>query len=219
MTNFGEIHTAAEMTALVVEAGFVPLLNAGWGWSAEEMADDEAQYTHFAEGGWEWPLWEWKGEIVRESGCAYGKFFRGKAGFVAREWWPDFCAYRRSLYPLPEAGSVDAMILDTLRAEGTMLGRDLRASCGFTGRQRGQFEGYVARLQAAGRVVTDDFVYPRDCHNRPYGWGWAQLTVAEERFGREACRAAAEGAYERMRAHVLKVVPGAGERLVAKLIG
>lgn len=215
------IHTASAMTALVDEVGFLPLLDAGWGWSAEEAADDEAQYVHFPEGGWEWPLWEWKGEIVRESGCAYGKFFRGKAGFVSRRWWADFCLLRRSLSPAPEAGSVEAMILDTLRGEGTMLSRDLRAACGFTGRQRGVFEGCVARLQAACRIVTDDFIYPRDRHGRPYGWGWAQLTTAEARFGRAACRMEGqpEEARRRMRAHLETCVRGVGERALRSVIG
>ncbi len=54
--------------------------------------------------GWDWPLWKWKGIIINESDCVYGKFFNGKAGFISRSWWTHFCNWRRSLYPMPENG-------------------------------------------------------------------------------------------------------------------
>ena len=43
----------------------------------------------FDDGGWDWPLWKWKGPIVTEGRCVYGKFFAGKAGFVSKDCWPD----------------------------------------------------------------------------------------------------------------------------------
>lgn len=42
------------------------------------------------DGSWEWPLWEWKGEILRED------------------------------------NSIECAILDTLKAEGSMVSRELR---------------------------------------------------------------------------------------------
>ena len=77
------------------------------GWSAEEVVDDDCQYVQLPEGGFEWPLWDWKGDIIRETGCAYGKFICKKAVFISKEWWPDFCNYRRSKYPYPETGSIE----------------------------------------------------------------------------------------------------------------
>lgn len=90
------------------EIGFLPLLTMGIeGWSAEAATDEDAQYTVLQDGGWEWPLWAWKGSILQESGCAYGKFIDRKATFISRAWWPDFCHYRRSVFPYPEAGSIE----------------------------------------------------------------------------------------------------------------
>ena len=110
------IHTCPELVDYINEIGFLPLLRMGIdGWSAEDAADEECQYTRLPDGGWEWPLWEWKGSVLRESRCAYGKFFKRKAAFVSREWWPDFCNYRRSLYPYPEEGSIEETILATLK--------------------------------------------------------------------------------------------------------
>ena len=81
--------------------------------------------------------------MLRESRCAYGKFFKRKAAFVSREWWPDFCNYRRSLYPYPEEGSVEEAVLATLKSEGSLITRELRAACGFTGpKMRSRFDAY-----------------------------------------------------------------------------
>ena len=42
--------------------------------------------------------WEWKGQLAKSGECVYGKLFRGKAGFVSREWLPDLANYRRDGY-------------------------------------------------------------------------------------------------------------------------
>ena len=119
--EYQEINTCAELTERVQELGILPFLRLlGDGWSAEEMGSEEVQYTMLPDGGWEWPMWKWKGEVIRESGCAYGKFIDGKACFISKEWWPDFCNYRRHRFPLPEEGSLDDMILQTLRENGSL---------------------------------------------------------------------------------------------------
>lgn len=84
-----KISTCSEMVRYVDEVGFLPLLPIGiTGWSADDVVDSDCRYVALPEGGWEWALWRWKGEIIRESGCAYGKFFDKKAAFVSKEWWP-----------------------------------------------------------------------------------------------------------------------------------
>lgn len=129
----------------VNEIGFLPLLGMGIkGWSAEEQVYEECGYAKLPDGGWEWPLWEWKGSVIQESGCAYGKFFQGKAGFVSKAWWPDFCNWRRSRYPRPSEDSIEAMILATLKEHGSLITRELRAACGFTGtKMRSRFDNYI----------------------------------------------------------------------------
>ena len=184
------IDTAADRIGLVRRVGFLPLLECGIpGFSADEAVADDCRYVTFPEGGWDWPMWKWKGPIVTEGGCAYGKFFDGRAGFVSLEWWPDLCNCRRAAHPAPEEGSVEEAILATLSAHGPLITRELRAACGFGGpKMRTRFDAYVTRLEVACRVVTQDFVYPRDRHGREYGWGWALLTVPERLFGPDACR-------------------------------
>ena len=80
-----KLHSCPELMEYINQVGFLPLLDMGIeDWSAEAMLDDDCQYVVLPEGGWEWPLWEWKGDIIRESGCAYGKFFNQKAAFISR---------------------------------------------------------------------------------------------------------------------------------------
>ena len=62
---------------------FLPLLDSGIrGYSAEEMVADDCRYVMLPDGGWNWPLWKWKGPVITEGNCVYGKFFAGKAGFT-----------------------------------------------------------------------------------------------------------------------------------------
>ena len=95
--NTHDIYSAASLTAYIQQIGFLPLLDSGIrGYSAEEVVSDDCRYVVFPDGGWDWPLWKWKGPIVSEGSCVYGKFFAGKAGFVSREWWPDLLRVQRS---------------------------------------------------------------------------------------------------------------------------
>ena len=218
----GEIHSCAELMDYIQQVGFLPLLDSGiWGYSAEDVVDEDCRYVVFDDGGWDWPLWKWKGPIVTEGNCVYGKFFAGKAGFVSREWWPDLCNYRRSQHPAPQEGSIEEAILFTLSEQGSLITRELRAACGFTGpKMRSRFDGYITRLQMACRIITEDFVYPQDRHGREYGWGWSLLTIPEQLLGREACQCprTPQESFDRLFAHFRKLLPDATDQQILKLI-
>ena len=217
-----EIYSAAGLTAYIQEVGFLPLLDSGVrGFSAEEVVTDDCRYVVFPDGGWDWPLWKWKGPIITESDCVYGKFFAGKAGFISREWWPDFCNYRRHQHPAPSEGSIEEAILFTLQEQGPLITRELRAACGFTGpKMRSKFDSYVTRLQMACRIITEDFVYPTDKHGREYGWGWSLLTTPEQLHGLSSfeCSRTPEESFDRILAHFKSLLPQASEKQILKLI-
>ena len=222
MKKSKEIYNSAQLIALIQELGFLPLLDSGiTGYSAEELVSDDCRYVVFPDGGWDWPLWKWKGPIVTEGNCVYGKFFDKKAGFVSRAWWPDFFNYRRSQHPVPAESSIEETILLTLQEQGSMITRELRAACGFTGpKMRSKFDAYVTRLQMGCYIVTEDFVYPQDRHGREYGWGWSLLTTPEQLLGREAClcQRTPEESFQRIYNHFRKLLPEASERQMMKLI-
>ena len=214
--------SGAELSSLISSAGFLPLLSCGIrGFSAEELVADDCRYVVFPDGGWDWPLWKWKGSIITDGGCVYGKFFNGKAGFVSMEWWPDLCNYRRSRYPLANEGSIESAILATLSEHGSLITRELRAACGFTGpKMRSRFDSYITRIQMSCRIVTEDFVYPRDKHNREYGWGWSLLTTPEQLYGRESCRTSRspEESYSRIISHLRHLLPEATDQQIERII-
>lgn len=216
------IYNAAGLMEYIRQMGFLPLLEGDVsGFSAESVVDDECRYVVFPDGGWDWPLWKWKGEIITEGGHVYGKFFNGKAGFVSREWWPDFRNYRRSKSAPLEEGSIEETIVLTLQEQGSMITRELRAACGFTGpKMRSRFDNYVTRLQMDCRLVTEDFVYLTDKHGHEYGWGWSLLTTPEQLYGREACQCdrTPEESFRLLQAHFRQIVPNATEQQIAKLL-
>jgi len=218
----GQIHNSAELIELIDQIGFLPLLDCGIrGFCAEDVVDEDCRYVVFADGGWDWPLWKWKGEIITEGGHVYGKFFGGKAGFVSREWWPDLCNYRRDIHPKPIEGSIEEAILQILNEHGSLITRELRALCGFDGpKMRSRFDGYVTRLQMSTRIVTEDFVYPHDRHGHEYGWGWSLLTTPERLYGRDDCRCdrTPEESLQRITGHLHKVCPDADVYSILKII-
>ena len=246
--NFPEIYSATGMMELIQKIGFLPLLDSGIeGFSAEDIVAEDCGYVRLPEGGWDWPLWKWKGEIVQEMPCMYGKFFNKKAGFISQEWWPDFCNYRRSKYPHPDDDSIEGAILSTLQSSGCLITRELRAACGFTGNRRtkqeqseacfnsalkeggrpkvkgmrSKFDGYLTRLEMATYIVTEDFIYPRDKHNHEYGWGWSLLNTPEDLYGREACQCnrTPQESYQRIFEHLKEILPDASDKQIIKLIG
>lgn len=222
MNMIEPIDSAPRLMEVIEQLGFLPLLDGGVrGFSAEEMVDDECRYVVYSDGGWDWPLWKWKGPVITEGNCVYGKFFDKKAGFVSRDWWPDLCNWRRSRFPEPEHGSIEEAILLTLQEHGSLITRELRAACGFTGpKMRSRFDGYVTRLQMACRIVTEDFVYPRDRHNNEYGWGWSLLTIPERLLGRDVCHCSRtpEQSRDRILHHLRAILPQATRQQLEKLV-
>ena len=218
----GTIHNATQLVDLIQQVGFLPLLYSDIpGYSADEAVDPECRYVILDDGSWDWPLWDWKGPITTEGDCVYGKFFNKKAGFVSRAWWPDLYNWRRHSHPAPPAGSIEETILMTLREHGSLITRDLRRMCGFTQpKMRSRFDGYVTRLQMACRIVTQDFVYPRDKHGHEYGWGWALLTTPEQLLGKEACQCdrTPQESLDRILAHLKGFLPHATDKQLLKLI-
>ena len=217
-----QAHNCAQLIEMVKELGFLPLLDSGIrGFSAEELVDDDCRYIVLPDGGWDWPLWKWKGTMITDGDLVYGKFFAGKAGFISKKWWPDFCNYRRSIHPTPAEGSIEEAILFTLSESGSLITRELRAACGFNGpKMRSRFDSYVTKLQMATRIVTEDFVYPVDKHNREYGWGWSLLTLPEQLYGKSLCQCdrTPDESFSRIFAHLKAICPQASVQQIEKLL-
>ena len=178
------IRTEQDMAAAVERLGILPLFaNSLPRFSIEELAAPEIWFS-----GADGP-WEWKGPVLRETGCAYGKFFEGKAAFISREWFPDFANYRRDGYDFDArwdeglASFRENELYALLDAHAPVLSRELKRAGGYGKEGKKGFDTLMTRLQAQGYAVVSDFVYFTAKSGERYGWGVAQVTTPERRWG------------------------------------
>ena len=222
------IASKRDLIETVGEWGIVPLFrNRIPGFSVEEHAAPSAWF------GSEEGVWEWKGPVIRESGCAYGKLFGNKAAFVSAELFPDLANLRRDGYDFDAryddglASAGDLYLYNLVNDNAPVLTGTLReignyrksAEGGKTG-----FETRITRLERQCYVIIRDFVYLKDKRGNPYGWGVAEYTTPEREFGAAFTgtvyqREPAESR-ERILAHLRRLLPGTSEgELVRFLMG
>lgn len=237
------IYDSESMERQVLRLGFLPFFkNPIPGFSIEELTSPEYWFEEGVEGPW-----EWKGPVIRNWNCAYGKFFGGKAGYVSMEWFPDFANYRRSRYPL-DAASLDEegknrerLVYETVKAHESLLSKELKRLCDFKPREedvvspierlmerkrrkgKGEsIETILTRLQMASRLVVADFEYLLDKHGHPYGWGVARYATPEALYGDGVASSAGRSPEEskvRIVEHFRRIVPQATEAQILRMIG
>ena len=178
------IRTKQDLCDAIERFGIVPLFrNSIPGFSVEEHVAPEAWFS--AEEG----VWEWKGPVIRETGCAYGKFFEKKAAFVSRSVFPDLANLRRDGYDFDArfddglASFADQYLFDLIDTHAPVLTGTLREVGNYKKGGKKGFETVLGRLMHQCYVLIDDFVYLRDQSGKPYGWGIAQYSTPERWLG------------------------------------
>ena len=178
---FGDfiIKSKADLRAAIREFGFLPFFeNSIGGFSIEEHIAPQCWWN--SETG-AWSAWEWKGPVIRETGCAYGKFFEKKACYISREWFADFANYRRDGYDFDAryddglAPYRDKRLYDLIEGNAPILSKQLKQLGNYKKGGNKGFDTSVTRLQAQGYVLISDFVYSRDKSGKTYGWGVAEI--------------------------------------------
>ena len=223
------IHTMEDAAWLIRDRGFVPLFNnalPGYDLSIEELCLPSKWF-----GDGDGP-WEWKGPLIRETGAAYGKFYRGKAGFVSADWFADFANMRsegivfEERYEYGLASRQCRVIVDLLESRGPMLTRELRRAGRFGTKAKGGlpgFEGALTRLQMWGYVVVQDIEYAVDRQGRRYGWGMARMALADQCFPfdlDEACEGRTpDESRELVLAHLGDVLSYVPQKELERLVG
>jgi hypothetical protein len=205
------IEQQTDIERLVNTMGFLPFFaNDISNFSIKEKTPDDLWFSDEKDGPW-----QWKGPVIIDGDCAYGKFYRNKAMYVSMEWFPDFMNWRRSRYKLT---TQERKVLKILKAHHSLLSRELKRLSGYTpkpthrqtnpvlrlseeeakevktlkqdvqARHKKKTEGFdtcITHLQMSTHVVTADFEYNYDKQGRRYGWGVARYCTPEDFFGTE----------------------------------
>ena len=207
----------------VAGLGFLPLFSNNVPlFSLEERTPAEDWWT----GGTEDP-WDWRMILAADEDIAYGKFFDRKAGFVSKEWFPDFANLRRDGYDwegMYEDGKMkrrnrqvlEALEIDEESRGRTLLSCDLKKKAGLP---KG-FEGALSELQMQTFVIMGAFRQRINKQGQPYGWHVAEILTPETKWGyghvNGAGRTPAESG-ERILEHLGETFPGY-EKELARLI-
>lgn len=218
--RFPILKSAEDIVSLVEEIGFLPFFRGEIeGFSIEECTPPELWW-----GGDVWGPWEWKGPIIRTAKCAYGKFYKGKAMYISKRFFPDFCNFRRDGYDFDSrmdegiARGRDVPVMKELWREPVLLSKELKARVCASKEKRSGFDGILTRLQMMGYVNIADFVYERDKHGKEYGWGLAVYTTPEAFFGEEFREKVyvrtPEQSYANLHTYLSDLLPWAGEKQI-----
>lgn len=217
------IETKQDLADAIEEFGFVPYFaNSIPGFSIEENVSPDVWFS--GEDG----VWEWKGPIISETGCAYGKFFENKAAFISRKWFADFANFRRDGYDFEgmyNDGLVpyrDKDLYDLICSSAPVLSKRLKLLGNYRRGGNKGFDTIISRLQRQTFVVISDFVYETDRHGNTYGWGVAEYSTPELSMGRafsdRLYRRSPEESYKRILKHFKKILPDADEKNLTRFL-
>ena len=212
--------------------GFLPFFeNEIEGFSIAEMCDPSIYFT-----GVEGP-WEWKGPVISELQCAYGKFFNKKAGFITKKWFSDFANYRRDGYDFDArfedglASYNEEYLYNLIAKHNSLLSKEAKALGGYvkpkekgkdTWEARKGFDTTITKLQMNCYIVTTNFEYLLDKKGNPYGWGVARYATPEKYLGKtfikNVYKHTPEESYKKIIKHLNKVIPDEEDNII-KLLG
>lgn len=189
-----DIRSRQDLIDAVEAFGIVPYFSTSLpGFSLEEHCPPWLLFNDTQENSW-----EWKGPVIRETGCAYGKFFEKKAAYVRRDLFLDLANYRRDGYDFDAryddglARFEDKQLYDLIDENAPVLSKTLRRSGGYAYSGRWQkaegkkgFDASIVRLQEQCYVLISDFVYTTDKAGHRRGWGVAEYSTPERFMGRD----------------------------------
>jgi len=221
------ISSKEELIEIINEFGFVPFFrNEIPSFSIEEHIARGCWYNDCEDGFW--PAWEWKGPVIRECGCAYGKFLKGKAMYVSNECFPDFANYRRDGYDFDAryddglASYYDKELFELLDSKAPIMSKQLKKIGDYGKGGHKGFDTMITRLQKQCYVIISDFRYATDKSGKEYGWGVAEYSTPEKFFGKNftnhVYKKTPEESYDELLTHFKKILPGVDTDKIGKLL-
>ncbi len=225
------VHCKQDLIDAVQEFGIIPYFRTTVpGFSLEEHCSPLVLWSEDENN-----TWEWKGPIIRETHCAYGKFFEKKAAYVSAEWFLDLANYRRDGYDFDAryddglAKFADKELFDLIDSKAPVLSKELRRAGGYAYNGRWKkvegkkgFETSLTRLQELCYVTTTDFVYSTGKNGQRQGWGIAEYSTPEKWFGESFTDSVylrtPEESYERLMLHLFSLFPAVSETAVKRFL-
>ena len=222
------IDSKSELIEIINEYGFLPFFeNSIEGFSVEEHITRECWYNNLGDSFW--PAWEWKGSIIRETGCAYGKFFEKKACYVSPEWFAELANYRRDGYDFDAryedglSSYRDRQLYELIDSTAPVISKRLKQLGNYKKGGNTGFDTIVTRLQAQCYVVISDFVYLKDKFGNPYGWGVAEYSTPErfmgDSFTEKVYQNSPRDSFEKILEHFCRLFPNEDINKLRKFIG
>ncbi len=226
------IRTKEDMEEAVKEYGILPFFaHEIEGYSIEEMCDPKAYF------GDEPGVWDWKGPVIQETRCAYGKFFQNKAAFITKELFPDFANYRRDGYDFDArfedglAKYKEQYLYNIIASRHSILSKDAKAIGGYIRPRvkgpdqwepRKGFDTSITKLQMQCYVLTSDFEYEIDKNGNFYGWGIARYATPEEFYGKyftsRVYKRTPEESFRKILKHMKKILPDVPEEQLIRFL-
>lgn len=210
------------------EIGFLPLFkNEIEGFSLEEHTDPAFWWS----GDKEKDPWEWRAIIARKHNVIYGKYFNKKAGFVSKEFIPDFVNYRRDGYDfdaLYDDGKAPLkhkkIMLNFMdeKEDSRIMSNVLKEQSGFGKDGEKGYDGAITNLMMQGYLCNSDFRKRVGKNGEPFGWDVAEYSTPECLFGynyvTSKYKDAPKESFERLADRIRKFYPDATDKAIRKVI-
>ncbi|BBF42576.1 hypothetical protein lbkm_1260 [Lachnospiraceae bacterium KM106-2] len=220
------IKSVDDLVEYINEIGFVPLFkNEIPGFSVEEHTIPDYWWS----GDKERDPWEWREIIAANAEIAYGKFFRKKAGFISKNWFPHFANFRRDGYDFDSryedglASHRSKRIMDLFETNEEMFSHIAKKQAGFGKGGEKNFDGVVTSLQMETYLIVTDFQQKKNKAGKPYGWAAAIYTTPENQWGydfvTEEYRKSPEESREKIVSYLKERYPMATEKQIGRIVG
>lgn len=227
------LNSYKDLIQAVSHFGFLPFFaNEIEGLSVEEMTPNHLWFSDVP------GPWDWKGPVISEGKCVYGKFFEKKAGFVSNRWFCDFANIRRDGYDFDArfedglASHAEEYLYSIISSRHSILSKDAKIIGGYmkprdvsrdSWQPRKGFDTQITRLQMECYVITSNFEYETGKNGQPYGWGIARYATPEmylgKPFSEHVYDRSVENSRKRILRHLQKVLPDVETVYLERLIG
>lgn len=201
-----EITSPEKIEWLTEQIGILPFFtNPIEGFSIEEHTPEDFWFNKEKDGPW-----EWKGPIIANFKCAYGKFFDKKAGYIRLDLLALLSVFRRAMYQKENFTPLEQNIYNAITQHEALRSDVLKDMLGLGSKKRPSkshnpidnltdipilhkskekksesIDTAITQLQMGTWIVCADFEYSYTKEGKRYGWGKAVYTTPEALYGEE----------------------------------